>query len=229
VSPLTADSTLDEVDAEVTVALKTFLESYSAHLPVRRVTVVGNAPLEPSEARRDVIDSSDLVFRCNSFVLDEPDGPPCLGTKTDVVVAALVTRITPWFFRDYRNRAYLQVDVGNTRRPLPPLPFSWPDDLGYWPIPNRTLGIPIRLALHPESQGVKAVPTTGTQAAYVAHELFPEAELVLTGFSYLHDREQTAWQHHWGDSAPVHVAHLLDREGAMLESWITDGSAVFVP
>lgn len=223
-------TSLAEVDASLFEAMKSYLESYASHLPVRRVTVVGNAPLAPSRERRDLVDSSDLVFRCNSFVLDEPGDEPCLGTKTDVVVAAYVTRVTPWFFRDYPSRAYLRIDVGNTRRRvLPPDPVSWPDDLGYWPIPNRLFGLPLKLSLRPETDGVGAVPTTGTVAAYLAHELFPEAELALMGYSFLNDREQTEWKHHWGTAAPVHPAHLLDREGALLQSWVDDGSAIFIP
>lgn len=219
-----------ELDRELVLAMTSYLECYSAHLPVRRVAVVGNAPLEPSPERCAAIDGADLVFRCNSFVLDEPGAPPCLGTKTDVVVAARATRITPWFFQDYPSRAYLVMDSGNMRKKEPPgIPTPWPDDLGAWPISNRALGNPLKVLIKPEKDGRGAVPTTGTQAAYVAHELFPGTELVLTGFSFLHDREQDAWLHHWGDSSPVHKAHLIDREGALLQSWVDDGSAVFVP
>lgn len=221
-------SVLDAVDERMYAALEEYLAAYASRTPVARVAVVGNAPLEPSRARQEAIDSCDLVFRCNSFVLDEPGQEPSHGTKTDVVVAAYVTRVTPWFFRDYPSRAYLAVDVGNTRRPVPRVPLSWPDDLAAWPISNRIFGLPLKRMLRPETSGVGAVPTTGTTAAYVAHELFPEAELLLTGFSYLHDREQTQWKHHWGSEAPVHPAHLLDREGALLQSWVDDGSAVFV-
>lgn len=221
---------LAEVDAGLTAAMREWLESYASHRPVRRVTVIGNAPLPPSRARRDLVEGSDLVVRCNSFVLDEPGDEPCLGTKTDVVVAAYVTRVTPWFFADYGSRAYLRIDVGNTRRdPLPPDPLTWPDDLGYWPIPNRVFGLPLKQALRPETGGVGAVPTTGTTAAYLFHELFADAELVLTGFSFLQDREQTSWRHHWGTENPVHKAHLLDREGALLQSWVDEGSATFLP
>jgi hypothetical protein len=224
--------TLTEIDSHLSAAMKAYLESFASHLPVRRVAVVGNAPLEPSRRRQVLIDSSDLVFRCNSFVLDEPGQEPCLGTKTDVVVAAKVTRVTPWFFQDYRRRAYLVIDAGSTRVKMPaPIPASWPDDLGAWLLSNRLFGLPIKLAMRPETDGRGAVPTTGTEAAYVAHELFPEAQIVLTGFSYLHDQDQQEWRHHWDRTGhvPVAPAHMLDREGAILRSWIEDGSAVFVP
>jgi hypothetical protein len=221
---------LAEVDAELVAAMKEYVEAYATHLPVRRVAVVGNAPLKPSRERQELIDGSDLVFRCNSFVLDEPGDEPCLGTKTDVVVAARGARPTPWFFKDYTRRAYLVIDAGSVRRAVPaPMPESWPEDLGAWFIPNRTFGIPLKIFMKPDERGAGAVPTTGTESAYVAHELFPEAQLLLTGFSFLEDREQQRWEHHWGSEAPVHHAHILDREGELLQSWVDDGSAVSVP
>ena len=41
-----------------------------AGAPVRRVAVVGNAPMEPSDQRARQINNSDLVMRVNSFVAD---------------------------------------------------------------------------------------------------------------------------------------------------------------
>lgn len=220
---------IEEVDQDLSQAMKAYLESYASRLPVKRISVVGNAPLEPSAERRDLIDSSDLVFRCNSFVLDRPGDAPCLGTRTNVVVAAHVTRITPWFFENYGSRAYLVIDAGRMSHKDPAFPpTNWPEDLGAWPISNRIFGRPLKIRIKPEREGKGAVPTTGTCAAYVAHELFPEAEVILTGYSFLHDREQTEWVHHWGDVSPVHKAHLLDREGALLQSWVDEGSATFV-
>jgi hypothetical protein len=220
---------LEEIDRDLSDAMRSYLECYASRLPVRRLTVIGNAPLQPSAERHDLIESSDLVFRCNSFVLDQPGDEPCLGTKTDVVVAAHVTRITPWFFENYTSRAYLVIDAGRmlNKDPVFP-PTSWPEDLGAWPISNRIFGGPLKVAIRPEREGRGAVPTTGTEAAYVAHKLFPEAQIVLTGFSFLHDPEQKEWAHQWGDVCLVHPSHLLDREGAILQSWVDEGSAIFV-
>ncbi|WP_162529700.1 hypothetical protein [Nocardioides caldifontis] len=217
-------------DPAYLASLRAYLEGYAARTPVRRVAVVGNAPLGPSEERAALIDSADLVFRCNSLVLDEPGRPPTLGRATHVVTLARATRPTPWVFQDYRSRAYLVVDVGATRRPNPPgNPPNWPTDLGAWPISNRELGIPLKIAMRPQRIGYGAVPTTGTLMAYVAHELFGGPELHLTGFSFLSDRGQTEWQHHWGSTVPVHPAHKLDAEGAILQSWVDGGTATFVP
>jgi hypothetical protein len=210
--------------------LRRYLESYAARTPVRRVVAVGNAPLPPSRERAELIDSADLVFRCNSLVLDRPGEEPCLGRATHVVTLARATRPTPWVFQDYRSRAYLVVDVGNTRRPSPPrTPPNWPADLGAWPISNRSFGIPLKLGMRPHRLGLGAVPTTGTLMAYVAHALYGGPELYLTGYSFLLDREQTEWQHHWGPTVPVHKAHKLDAEGAILQSWVDDGTATFLP
>jgi hypothetical protein len=222
--------TLDQLDRAMLDDVKSLLEAHASQLPVRRVTVIGNAPLEPDDKRVEIIETSDLVFRCNSFVLDEPGEQPRLGRKTDVVVAARRTRVTPWFFRDYSSRAYLVNDSENVRKPDPPLtPRSWPEDLAAWPISNRVFGWPLKRLIRPETDGVGAVPTTGTASAYVARRLFPDAELYLTGYSFLDDREQTSWKHQWGDECIVHPTHKIDREGALLQSWVDEGSAVLLP
>jgi hypothetical protein len=210
--------------------MKELLEAVAARLPVRTVTVIGNAPLEPDENRVSIIESSDLVVRCNSLVLDEPGEPPRMGRKTDVVVAARNTRITPWFFQDYPRRAYLLNEAGTVRWPEPPIaPHNWPEDLAVWPISNRVFGWPLKRLIRPETQGLGAVPTTGTTSAYVARRLFGAAQLYLTGFSYLADRSQTSWKHQWGNESPVHPSHKIDLEGALLQSWVDDSSAVFLP
>jgi hypothetical protein len=220
----------EDLDRELVGDMVRLLESHSSRLPVRRVTVVANAPLEPSDKRVEIIETSDLVVRCNSLVLDEPGAAPTLGRKTDVVVAARDTRITPWFLLDYPRRAYLIVDAGNVRKANPPLaPANWPDDIAAWPISNRVFGWPLKRLIVPERNGRGAVPTTGTEAAYVMRELFPEAELCLTGYSFLDDPAQTTWKHQWGDECAVHPTHKLDLEGALLQSWIDDGSATFLP
>ena len=212
--------------------LTTYLESYASRLPVRTVAVVGNAPLAPSTERRDRIDAADVVIRCNSVMLDEPDAEPCLGTKTDIVLLAKVTRVTPYVFRDYARRAYLVPEAGQMRalggKPPPVITPSWPADLGCVPVPNAGFAAALVAQLDP-GDGRYAVPTTGTLSAFVGYTVFPGAELMLTGFSFLHAPEQTEWLHHYGDASPVHEAHLLDRERALMQSWIDAGRAVYVP
>lgn len=220
--------TIDDIDSGVLAALREYVGSYARRRPVESAVVVGNAPLEPSGARRDLIESADLVVRCNSFVLDEPDDPPCLGRRTHIVVFAPRARVTPWFLHNYRSRGYLMVNNTSRATVLPAHQHSFPDDLGLWPLPNRLIGVPLRRRLTRDG-GRAAVPTTGTTAAYVVRTLFPEATLHLTGFSFIQQREQERWAHHWGTVVRVSAAHRLDQEGALLQSWIDEGHAVLVP
>ena len=61
--------------------------------------------------------------------------------------------------------------------------------------------------------------------AYVPlKEMFPDADLVGTGFSFLEDDKQTSWAHHSGGHTKVNWQHHLDLEAALLRSWIADGS-----
>jgi hypothetical protein len=223
--------TLQDIDEELIEQMREHATAYAASTPVRRVVVVANAPLEPSEERRELINTSDLVIRCNSLALDDVDGPPYVGTRTNVVVAARTTRPTPGLFQDYRNRAYFVGDTffQNAKEP-PGFPSLWPSDLGAWPLPNRALGLPLKYLLSPARAGLDVKPTTGTQAAYLAYRLFPEADIVLTGFSFLHDREQLSWGYHVAGlpAAQVHPAHNLQREGAYLQGLVDRGEVRYL-
>ena len=220
-----------DIDVELVAGMRDHAMAYASSTPVRRVAVVANAPLAPNEERRDLIDSADLVIRCNSLALDRAGGPPCVGTRTNVVVTARTARPTPEFLADYRNRAYFVVDVFHLTVPVPPgWPTYWPEDLGAWPLPNRALGLPLKYLLRPTRAGLGLAPTTGTQAAYLAYRLFPEADIVLTGYSFLDDHEQRTWGYHRADMqhSPVHSAHKLDREGAYLQGLVDRGEVRYV-
>jgi hypothetical protein len=214
--------------------LRPYLESYAAHLPLRRVAVVGNKPLAPDAERAAAIDSADLVIRCNSFTLDDPGDPPCLGTRVNVCVIAFVTRITPYTFRDYTRRAYLVPEVGQAGDRvggvLPPkLPPSWPADLGSMGVPNDMLGMELVRGMSRPGDKRGAVPTTGTLAVALAYHLFPDVEIDIAGFSFLENRAQQTWRHHVGAEVPVHPAHFIDREGALLQSWVDEGRLAVLP
>jgi hypothetical protein len=122
--------------------LRTLLLAYADHTPVRRVAVVGNAPLQPDAVRAAEIDAADLVIRANAVVLDEPGRPPTVGSRCHVVLLSRRTRLTPWALRDYRDRVYLVPQAGFVEY-LPgdevglllDTPF-WPADLGAIPLPN---------------------------------------------------------------------------------------------
>lgn len=205
--------------------LRDFVASYAAAQPVRTVAVVGNAPLEPSATRAAELDHSDLVFRANSMMLDEPGDAPCLGTTCHVVVLSHATRITRWVFQDYRRRAYLVPQLGfPAYRVVRGAPAFWPPDLGALPIPNGVVKARLTDRLDPNHVPGRLIPTTGTTALFLAHEMFPEARTVATGFSFLSDQQQTEWAHHSGGSTAVHRLHDLALEGALVRSWIEDGS-----
>jgi hypothetical protein len=205
--------------------LRDYVSSYAERTPVRKVTVVGNAPLPPDPARVEDIQSSDVVIRVNSLALDEPGGPPCVGTRCTVVVTSRYAPVTPWTFRDYKRRAYLIPQAGfGVRSSLMPQPLYWPADLGTLPIPYAPVVAELKDLLDPDHQPGKLIPTTGTLACYLAHELFPDADFVATGFSFLDGAQQEAWRYQSGGGSPVIPQHRLDLEGALLRSWIADGS-----
>jgi hypothetical protein len=208
--------------------LRDFVTSYAAAQPVRRVAVVGNAPLLPSAERAAALDASDLVFRANSLMLDEPGDPPCLGTTCHVVLLSHATRITRWVFQDYRRRAYLVPQMGfPLYYVVHGAPEFWPPDLGALPIPNAVVKARLADLLDPDHVPGRLTPTSGTTALFLAHEMFPDAEMLATGFSFVSDHTQTEWSHHSGGSTAVHRLHDLAREGALLRSWIEDGSVRF--
>lgn len=194
--------------------------------PVRRVAAVGNAPLAPDEERAKAIDSADLVFRVNGFALDSRTGPATVGTRTDVVVFNRATRATPWLFDRYRERTYLMVEPGRMTWEPEIVPGWWPADLGWTTVPNREVTIPLAHALGLDAQVDGQWATTGTYTAWLARHLFPEAELVLTGYSFITDRQQTSWEHAYGDPCPVGPEHRIDREGELLGGWADDGTAL---
>jgi hypothetical protein len=197
--------------------------------PVRKVGIVGNAPLGPDAARVAELDSCDLVIRANSLVLDEPGAPPCLGRLCHVVLLSRNTVITPWVFQSYRRRLYLVMQTGfSLFRSVRERPDHWPADLGAMPLPNEIVTRPLVDLLAPDREPGTVIPTTGTTALFIARELFPEVERVATGFSFLEDRTQTAWSHHAGSRAPVDERHDLSLEGALLEQWADDGSIRFL-
>ena len=211
--------------------IRDHLASYAAHRPIRKICVVANAPLPPSEERAAEIDSGDLVIRTNSLMMDGPPGPASVGRLCHVAILSMSTTMTPWVLHDYRRRAYLVPQTGwdfhttDTLRVDPRMsaPF-WPADLGALPLPNAVLKVRLGDQLAPERPTGWITPTTGMIAAFLAHDMFPDAELVGTGYSFLDDPSQTSWKHHSGGQTKVHWQHRLGHEANLLRSWIDDGS-----
>ncbi|GAB3665281.1 hypothetical protein GCM10027596_31210 [Nocardioides korecus] len=209
--------------ASATAALRELMTAYARTAPVRTVAVVGNAPLEPSDARAEMIDGSDLVLRMNSFVLDVPGAPACQGSRTDVVVWNRITRATGFVFHDYRDRLYALVEPMRLHGHPEMWPTSWPADLGLASVSNRAFTRPLNDLLGVPWREERLAPTTGTLATYVATRLFPEAEIRVAGLSYLDDPTQSSWQHQWGDWCPVGREHRIEQESRLLRSWVGTG------
>jgi hypothetical protein len=207
-----------------------YVASYAEQQPVRKVVVVGNAPLEPDPTRVEEIDSADLVIRINSMAMDDPGAPPCVGTRCHVVVVSRYAPVTPWMFQDYRRRAYLIPQAGyGLRYILHPQPYLWPSDLGTVPIPNAPVITRLLERLDPDHVPNELIPTSGTISCFLAHELFPEADMLAVGFSFLDGRQQEAWRYQSGGSSPVIPTHRLDLEATLLRTWIDDGSMRVLP
>ena len=215
--------------------LRSYLLAYAARQPVERVAVVGNAPLSPDAERAGAIDAADLVIRVNAFVLDEPGEAPTVGTACHVVLLSRATMITPWTLRDHRDRAYLVPQAGFVQyRPGDETGLLlhagfWPSDLGAMPLPNAVVKVRVVRALDPAARPGSLIPTTGTTALFLAHEMFPGADLVGAGFSFLDDGEQQSWSHHSGGRTKVNWQHRLDLEATLLRSWIADGTLRHLP
>lgn len=211
-------------DAARLTTLRALCDSYARTHPVHSVAVVGNAPLEPSDERADLIDSCDLVVRVNGFALDTPGQPRALGRRTHVVAFTRGVRATPWLFRDYRDRLYLLVEPARMHWEPEVIPDWWPPDLGFLPVPNREISVPLSDALGIDLATEPHWATTGTIAAWVARALYPDAQVHLTGYSFLDQPEQTSWEHAYGEPCAISAEHLLDRESALLRGWADTGA-----
>ncbi len=187
--------------------------------PVRRVAVVGNAPMEPSEERAAQIDGCDLVFRVNSFVLDTPGQPAAQGRHADVVVWSRLVKATPHLFDRYRERLFVLLEPMRMFGRPEVWPASWPADLGFAVARNDEVGIPLNEELGLPWREEQLAPTSGTTAAWLALRLFPAAEVLLTGLSFVDAPDQTSWDHQWGDSVRVGAEHRIAAEATLVRGW----------
>jgi len=209
--------------------LRVMVAAYARNPDVGSVAVVANAPLAPSVERAAAIDACDVVFRCNSFILDTADQPAQQGRRADVVVFNRALRATPFVFDHYRERLYLVVEPGRLYREPTHRPRWWPDDLGIVNVPNREVTLTLSQLLGLDSRNQRAWATTGLMSVWVAMLLFPAADIAISGFSMIDRPDQTEWRHAWGDSCPVGSEHHIAREGLLLASWIDDGRLRFLP
>lgn len=201
--------------------LRALLDSYADGPDPQRVAVVGNAPLPPDAERASAVDDCDLVIRVNGFMTDEPGSPPTVGRRVHVVVFNRALRATPWVFRNYTRRLYLLVEPGRLHWEPDHIPGWWPADLGFVPVCNQEVTLPLSDALGLPTRQEPLWATTGTMAAWIARTTYPEADLVLTGFSFVDDPHQTSWMHAAGDSCTVGPEHRIAAEARLLEFWTT--------
>ncbi|MFT4085074.1 MAG: hypothetical protein QM638_21040 [Nocardioides sp.] len=205
--------------------LRDLMSAYAARTSVRTVAALGNAPLAPSEERADAIDAADLVIRVNSFVLDEPETPRAQGKRADVVVWNRITRPTRHTFDRYRDRLYLLAEPMRAHGNPEMWPASWPADLGMVPLPNRDVLAPIGESLGVPWREERLAPTTGLTAAWLAVTLFPEAEVLLSGYSFVDNPTQTGWTYQGGGWSPVAREHRIEAEAQLVRSWLAEGRA----
>ncbi|WP_104524842.1 hypothetical protein [Blastococcus atacamensis] len=200
------------------------VEAYAGRTPVETIAVVGNAPVSPDPERATAIDAADLVIRVNGFALDDAHTMRGLGTRADVVVVQWLLEATPWVFQDYRSRLYLYNEPGAMYFDGERLPRWWPADLGLVPVPNREITQPLSRALGFDPAEPRWA-TTGSVAAYLARTLYPDAHLLLAGFSFVYEPVQTTWDHAYGGNAKLTEDHVLTAEANMLRSFIDEGRA----
>ncbi|MFE6646455.1 hypothetical protein ACFVJS_07845 [Nocardioides sp. NPDC057772] len=215
------------VDQAVTVpeglvCLRDLMAAYAKRSPVRSVAVLGNAPLAPSDDRAQAIDDADLVIRVNSFVLDVPGEPRVQGSRADVVVWNRVTRPTRFTFDRYRERLYLLAEPMRFHGRLEVWPMSWPPDLGFVPLPNAEVLTRIGDELDIPWRAEKLAPTTGFTAAWLAVSLFPESDVLLSGFSFVDHPGQTEWTYQVGGSSPVAPEHRIEAEARLMAEWLKE-------
>jgi hypothetical protein len=215
--------------------IRELLAAYAARPDVRRIAVVGNAPLDPNDERAAAIDACDLVVRCNSFMLDKPGDPPTQGSAVHAVVFSRGLLATEFSYRNYRDVAYLVTEPSriyaeaNLARYVKDWPAWWPADLGYVAVPNHAFAIPLLDAMEVQWREEVVVPTTGTMAVFIALESFPDAEVWVTGFSMIDNPEQTEWKHQAGDTSPIGGAHWIGPESRLFHRWIDEGRVRRLP
>lgn len=210
-------------------SLRDLVASYGRHDPVRTIAVVGNAPLVPSDARADAVDACDLVVRVNSFTIDEPGAPRGVGRRTDVVLWSRLVRATRRLYDDYPSRLYVMLEPMRMYHRPEVWPTSWPADLGFVVAPNDLVARPLLEQLGLPWREERLAPTSGTTAAWLARRLFPEAQLLVTGLSYVADADPQQWDYQSGASGKIGPEHRVAAEGAMLRRWIEEGSVRFWP
>jgi hypothetical protein len=213
---------------ETAGGLRALLAAYARRESPETIAIVGNAPLPPGPARAAAVDGADLVVRMTTFALDDPGAPPTHGRRCDAVVLHRGVIPSPYTFADYMSRLYLLVEPGRLHWEPETLPYWWPADLGFVPVPNREYTVPL-LGLLGLDPAEPVWPTTGTLVTYLLTELFPAAEVLLTGMSIVDKPVQETFQHAWGEPVLVTAEHRLAAEADLLRDWHDRGRIRLLP
>ena len=94
---------------------------------------------------------------------------------------------------------------------------------------NDSVAIPLNEDLGTSWRDQRLAPTTGTTGVWLATRLFPDAEVLVAGISFLEDDTQTRWDHQWGDSVGVGPEHRIAAEAALLRGWVAEGRIRVLP
>lgn len=207
--------TLPPTQPTAVAPLRALASAVASAPEVRRVAVVGNAPLQPSEERAARIDGADLVVRMTTFATDQD--VPRVGRRTDAVVLHRAIKPGPGTFARYPERLYLLAEPGRLYEEVETLPPWWPADLAPVPVPNSLLR-PLLRALR--SGGYAATwPSTGTLTVFLMRALFPAALIELSGSSLLGHDGRRSLAHGWGDSVALTPEHRLRAEARLYDRW----------
>lgn len=204
--------------------LRSLVATY-ANGSVDEIAIVGNAPLPPDRRRADRIDACDLVVRMTSFVVDH--GEPRYGGRADVVFVHRGTIASPDTFARHPQRLYLLVESGRRHWEPSTMPHWWPSDLGLVHWPNDLFSDPLAKELG-YSPHRPEWATTGTLAAWSMHQLFPQAHLMLAGFSIMADPEQRLLDHAWGQPVTLTAEHRLHEEAALIARFRDEGTVTLL-
>jgi hypothetical protein len=140
-----------------------------------------------------------------------------------VVLGSRLVKATPALFDRYRERLYVLLEPMRMYGRREVWPASWPVDLGFVAARNDEVAVPLNEELGLPWRAERLAPTTGTTAAWLAVRLFPEAEVLLTGLSFVDTPDQLEWDHQWGDSVRVGPEHRIEAEAALLRRWRDEG------
>ena len=108
-------------------------------------------------------------------------------------------------------------------------PASWPSDLGFVAARNDEVAIPLNEELGLPWRAERLAPTTGTTAAWLAVRLFPEADVLLAGLSFVDAPTRSSRDHQWGRLGEGRAGTPDRGRGRVLRRWRDEGRVRMLP